>query len=342
MKLKITTTYHAGLPQGVSDMDEAILVVRNLRKYFPVKGIFFTKGYIRAVDKISFTVPKGSTLALVGESGSGKSTVGRLVLRLIEPDDGEILFDGVDVRKLKNTKLLEFRRRTSIVFQDPYSSLNPRMTIYDIMKEPIETHGIDVGDEEEYIVKLLERVGLGREHLHRFPHEFSGGQRQRIAIARALALKPDLIVLDEPTSSLDVSVQAQILNILRELQEYYKLTYLFITHDLGVVRYIASRVAVMYLGKIVEISDTESIFNNSYHPYTKMLLSSIPVPDPKIAKVREKIKLVGEPPSPLNPPPGCRFHPRCPYAIDVCRKEEPPIIDIEKNHVVSCWLYTKR
>ncbi|MEM4628247.1 MAG: ABC transporter ATP-binding protein, partial [Ignisphaera sp.] len=179
-------------------------------------------------------------------------------------------------------------------------------------------------------------------HLHRFPHEFSGGQRQRIAIARALALKPDLIVLDEPTSSLDVSVQAQILNILRELQEYYKLTYLFITHDLGVVRYIASRVAVMYLGKIVEISDTESIFNNSYHPYTKMLLSSIPAPDPKIAKVREKIKLVSEPPSPLNPPPGCRFHPRCPYAIDVCRKEEPPIIDIEKNHVVSCWLYTRR
>ncbi|MCS7112039.1 MAG: ABC transporter ATP-binding protein [Ignisphaera sp.] len=323
-------------------MNETILIVRNLRKYFPVKGIFFTKGYIKAVDGVTFTVLRGSTLALVGESGSGKSTVGRLILRLIEPDDGEILFNGMNVRKLKNTDLLEFRRRTAIVFQDPYSSLNPRMTVYNILKEPLEAHNIDVGDVEEYIVSLLERVGLGKEHLYRFPHEFSGGQRQRISIARVLALKPELIVLDEPTSSLDVSVQAQILNLLKDLQESDKLTYLFITHDLGVVRYIASMVAVMYLGKIVEIADTDSIFSDSRHPYTRMLLSSIPVPDPKVARAREKAKLTGEPPSPLNPPPGCRFHPRCPYAMDICRKEEPPVVEIEKRHIVCCHLYVRR
>ncbi|MEM0005769.1 MAG: ABC transporter ATP-binding protein [Ignisphaera sp.] len=323
-------------------MGDPILIVRNLKKYFPVKGIFFTRGYIKAVDGVGFTVFKGSTLALVGESGSGKSTVGRLILRLIEPDEGEILFNGVNVLNLKGKKLLEFRRRTGIVFQDPYSSLNPRMTVYDILKEPLETHNIDVDDLEGYMVELLERVGLGREHLYRYPHEFSGGQRQRIAIARALALKPELIVLDEPTSSLDVSVQAQILNMLRDFQASDKLTYLFITHDLGVVRYIATNLAVMYLGKIVEISDTDNIFESAQHPYTKMLLSSIPVPDPKIAKSRERTKVFGEPPSPLNPPPGCRFHPRCPYAMDVCRREEPPITEISKNHHVACWLYTKK
>ncbi len=323
-------------------MSEPLLIVRNLKKYFPVKGLFFTRGYIKAVDGVSFTVLKGTTLALVGESGSGKSTVGRLVLRLIEPDDGEIIFSGINVRSLKNEKLLEFRRRTGIVFQDPYSSLNPRMTIYDILKEPLETHNIDIENLEDYVVKLLERVGLGKEHLYRYPHEFSGGQRQRIAIARTLALKPELIVLDEPTSSLDVSVQAQILNMLKEFQKTDKLAYLFITHDLGVVRYMANNIAVMYLGKIVEVADTDKIFSNALHPYTKMLLTSIPVPDPKIAKSREKSKLVGEPPSPLNPPPGCRFHPRCPYAIDICRREEPMMIEFEKEHFVSCWLYIKK
>uniref|UniRef100_A0A7C5YZR0 ABC transporter ATP-binding protein n=1 Tax=Ignisphaera aggregans TaxID=334771 RepID=A0A7C5YZR0_9CREN len=323
-------------------MSEPLLIVRNLKKYFPVKGLFFTRGYIKAVDGVSFTVLKGSTLALVGESGSGKSTVGRLVLRLIEPDDGEIIFSGINVRGLKNEELLEFRRRTGIVFQDPYSSLNPRMTVYDILKEPLETHNIDIEDLEDYVVKLLERVGLGKEHLYRYPHEFSGGQRQRIAIARTLALKPELIVLDEPTSSLDVSVQAQILNMLKEFQKTDKLTYLFITHDLGVVRYMANNVAVMYLGKIVEVADTDKIFSNTLHPYTKMLLTSIPIPDPKIAKYREKSKLVGEPPSPLNPPPGCRFHPRCPYAMDICRREEPMMIEFEKDHTVSCWLYIKK
>jgi peptide/nickel transport system ATP-binding protein len=323
-------------------MSEPLLIVRNLKKYFPVKGLFFTRGYVKAVDGVSFTVLKGTTLALVGESGSGKSTVGRLVLRLIEPDDGEIIFSGINVRSLKNEKLLEFRRRTGIVFQDPYSSLNPRMTIYDILKEPLEAHNIDIENLEDYVVKLLERVGLGREHLYRYPHEFSGGQRQRIAIARTLALKPELIVLDEPTSSLDVSVQAQILNMLKEFQKIDKLTYLFITHDLGVVRYMANNIAVMYLGKIVEVADTDTIFSNALHPYTKMLLASIPVPDPKIARSREKSKLVGEPPNPLNPPPGCRFHPRCPYAMDICRKEEPMMIEFEKDHTVSCWLYIKK
>ncbi|MEM1526941.1 MAG: ABC transporter ATP-binding protein [Ignisphaera sp.] len=320
----------------------SLLVVKNLKKYFPVKGFLFTKGYVKAVDGVSFSVQKGSTLALVGESGSGKSTVGRLILRLIEPDSGEIIFDGLDIAKLKGRQLLEFRRRTAIVFQDPYSSLNPRMTVYDILKEPLDAHGIELEDEEDYIVKLLEKVGLGKEHLYRFPHEFSGGQRQRIAIARALALKPDFVVLDEPTSSLDVSVQAQILNLLRELQIQYNLAYLFITHDLGVVRYMANEVAVMYLGKIMEMSYTENLFAKPYHPYTQMLLSSIPIPDYKVAKSREKVKIVGEPPSPLNPPPGCRFQSRCPFATNICRKEEPPFVDVEKSHLVACWMYFKK
>ncbi|MEM2200963.1 MAG: ABC transporter ATP-binding protein [Ignisphaera sp.] len=323
-------------------MTISLLVVKNLKKYFPVKGFLFTKGYVKAVDGVSFSVQKGSTLALVGESGSGKSTVGRLILRLIEPDSGEIIFDGLDIAKLKGRQLLEFRRRTAIVFQDPYSSLNPRMTVYDILKEPLDAHGIELEDEEDYIVKLLEKVGLGKEHLYRFPHEFSGGQRQRIAIARALALKPDFVVLDEPTSSLDVSVQAQILNLLRELQIQYNLAYLFITHDLGVVRYMANEVAVMYLGKIMEMSYTENLFAKPYHPYTQMLLSSIPIPDYKVAKSREKVKIVGEPPSPLNPPPGCRFQSRCPFATNICRKEEPPFVDVEKSHLVACWMYFKK
>lgn len=323
-------------------MTTSLLVVKNLKKYFPVKGFLFTKGYVKAVDGVSFAVQKGSTLALVGESGSGKSTVGRLILRLIEPDSGEIIFDGIDIAKLRGRQLLEFRKRTAIVFQDPYGSLNPRMTVYDILKEPLDAHSIELEDEEDYIVKLLEKVGLGKEHLHRFPHEFSGGQRQRIAIARALALKPDFVVLDEPTSSLDVSVQAQILNLLRELQIQYNLAYLFITHDLGVVRYMANEVAVMYLGKIMEMSETENLFAKPCHPYTQMLLSSIPIPDYRVAKSREKVKIVGEPPSPLNPPPGCRFQSRCPFATDICRRDEPPLVDVEKSHLVACWLYVKK
>lgn len=323
-------------------MTTSLLVVKNLKKYFPVKGFLFTKGYVKAVDGVSFAVQKGSTLALVGESGSGKSTVGRLILRLIEPDSGEIIFDGIDIAKLRGRQLLEFRKRTAIVFQDPYGSLNPRMTVYDILKEPLDAHSIELEDEEDYIVKLLEKVGLGKEHLHRFPHEFSGGQRQRIAIARALALKPDFVVLDEPTSSLDVSVQAQILNLLRELQIQYNLAYLFITHDLGVVRYMANEVAVMYLGKIMEMSETENLFAKPCHPYTQMLLSSIPIPDYRVAKSREKVKIVGEPPSPLNPPPGCRFQSRCPFATDICRRDEPPFVDVEKSHLVACWLYVKK
>ena len=225
------------------------------------------------------------------------------------------------------------------MFQDPYSSLNPRMTIYDILREPLEAHKVDV-DVEEYVAALLEKVGLSREHLYRYPHEFSGGQRQRIAIARALALKPDLLVLDEPTSALDVSVQAQILNMLKEFQVKEGLTYLFITHDLGVVRYMSHNIAVMYLGKVVEMGPSEKVFKEPLHPYTQALISAIPVPDPVLARRRKRIKLVGEPPSPLNPPPGCRFHPRCPYATDKCRREEPKLTDIGKGRRVACWLYT--
>ncbi len=320
--------------------DNAILKVVDLKKWFPVKKLFFTVGYVKAVDGVSFSIKKGMTLGIVGESGCGKTTLARTILRLIEPDDGKVVFDGIEVTKAKGKKLMEFRRRVGIVFQDPYGSLNPRMTVYDILKEPLEAHKIDPGmDLKEYIVSLLEKVGLQRKHLYRYPHEFSGGQRQRIAIARALALKPEMIILDEPTSALDVSVQAQILNMLKKFQEEDKLTYLFITHDLGVVRYVSHYIAVMYLGKIVEYGPTEEVFENPLHPYTKMLLSAIPVPDPVIARKREKFKPVGEPPSPINPPPGCRFHPRCPYKNDACSRDTPELIEVSKDHYVACWLY---
>ncbi len=323
--------------------DNALLRVKGLRKWFPVKKLLFTIGYVKAVDGVSFSIRKGYTLGVVGESGCGKSTLARAIIRLIEPDGGKVFFDGRNVLKLKGKELLGFRRRVQIVFQDPYGSLNPRMTIYDILKEPIETHRIDIGmDVEDYIVSLLERVGLRKEHLYRYPHEFSGGQRQRIAIARALALKPEMLILDEPTSALDVSVQAQILNMLKRFQKEDKLTYLFITHDLGVVRYVSHYIAVMYLGKIVEYGPTEEIFNNPLHPYTKMLLSAIPVPDPKQARQRKKEKPIGEPPSPINPPPGCRFHPRCIYRIDKCNKEEPELVEVEKKHYTACWLYSRK
>ena len=319
-----------------------VLEVKDLKKYFPVKGVFLTKGWVKAVDGVSFDVRKGETLGLVGESGCGKSTTGRLVLRLIEPTSGKILFEGKDVTKIKGKDLLEFRRKAQIMFQDPYSSLNPRFTVFQIIMEPVRLYKIKVDDPEDFVVSLLESVGLTKFHLYRFPHEFSGGQRQRIALARLLAIRPEFIVLDEPTSALDVSVQAQILNMLKEFQVKEHFTYLFISHDLAVVKYMSHRIAVMYLGKIVEVAQSDVLFEKPLHPYTQMLLSAIPVPDPEYAAKKPEAKIMGETPSPINPPPGCRFHPRCPHVMDVCSREEPPMIEVEPGHQVACWLYAKK
>ncbi|KUK16836.1 MULTISPECIES: ABC transporter ATP-binding protein [Thermococcus] len=322
---------------------EKVLEVKHLKKYFPVKGLFFTKGYVKAVDDISFEIYKGETFGLVGESGCGKTTTGRTILRLIEPTSGEIIFKGKNVMELKGDELKQFRREAQIMFQDPYSSLNPRQTVFEIIMEPVRFHGIHVDDPEEFVIKLLESVGLNEMHLYRYPHEFSGGQRQRIALARLLALRPEFIVLDEPTSALDVSVQANILNTLKDLQQEFGFTYLFISHDLGVVKYMSHRMGVMYLGKLVEVGPAERIFENPLHPYTQFLLSAIPVPDPELARElkAKRQKITGEPPSPINPPSGCRFHPRCPYAKEICKKEEPPLVEVEQDHYVACWLYSK-
>jgi peptide/nickel transport system ATP-binding protein len=324
-------------------VSEPILKVEHLKKYFPVRGLFKTIGYVKAVDDISFEIYPGETFGLVGESGCGKTTTGRTILRLIEPTSGKIIFKGKDVTKLKGEEMKWFRRQAQIMFQDPYSSLNPRQTVFEIIMEPVRFHGIEVDDPEEFVIRLLESVGLNEMHLYRYPHEFSGGQRQRIALARLLALKPEFIVLDEPTSALDVSVQANILNTLKDLQKKYGFTYLFISHDLGVVKYMSHRIGVMYLGKLVEVGPADRIFKNPLHPYTKFLLSAIPVPDPELAReLKEKrMKVTGEPPSPINPPAGCRFHPRCPFVMDRCKKEEPPLMEVEKDHYVACWLYAK-
>ncbi|ACK41953.1 MULTISPECIES: ABC transporter ATP-binding protein [Dictyoglomus] len=311
-----------------------LLVVKNLKKYFPVR-----RKFLKAVDNVSFSLEQGETLGLVGESGSGKSTLGRSILRLIEPDDGEIIFDGVDIRKLRGEELRQRRRFMQIIFQDPLASLNPMMTIGQNIEDPLIIHNIGTKEERRRAVEeLLEIVGLGREVIDAFPHEFSGGQQQRVGIARALALNPKFIVADEPVSSLDVSIQAQIVSLLYELKRRFKISYLFISHDLAVVRYLSDKVAVMYLGAIVEMAPKEELYQNPLHPYTRALLASVP----KMPRDGERQKrfpaLKGEIPSPIDLPPGCRFQSRCEYVMDVCRKQEPAFREVSPGHFVACHL----
>lgn len=319
---------------------KALVQVRGLKKYFPItQGILIQRKVadVKAVDGLDFEIERGETLGLVGESGCGKSTTGRSILQLYRPTAGEVLFEGKDLAKLQGEDLRKMRRNMQMIFQDPYASLNPRMTVGDIIGEPLEVHNIAKGKEKkERVQELLQIVGLNPYFVNRYPHEFSGGQRQRIGVARALAVQPDFIVCDEPISALDVSIQAQIINLLEELQTKFNLTYLFIAHDLSVVRHISDRVAVMYLGKIVELTDRYALYNNPLHPYTKALLSAVPIPDPNIEEKRERIILVGDVPSPVNPPQGCRFHTRCPLAIDICKRVDPEFRDVGANHRVAC------
>lgn len=319
---------------------EVLLEVKQLVKHFPIRqGIIFSKqvGAVQAVDGVSFNVHKGETLGLVGESGCGKTTAGRCILRLVEPTSGEVRFEGRNVPSLPKDELRELRKDMQIIFQDPYGSLNPRMTVGDIIGEPLHIHKLAKGAAKEKRVReILETVGLSAFHARRFPHEFSGGQRQRIGIARALAVDPRLIICDEPVSALDVSIQAQVINLLQDLQSEFGLTYLFIAHDLSVVKHISDRVAVMYLGKIVELTGKIELYRNPKHPYTQALLSAIPEADPTIKK--ERILLKGDVPSPINPPKGCRFNTRCPKAMDICKTQEPEFVDTGDGHFVACHL----
>jgi len=314
-----------------------LLEVKHLKKHFPIKGGVFSKiiGYVYAVDDINFTLEKGETLGLVGESGCGKSTTGRTILRLIEPTEGMISFEGQDITHLDKSAMRALRREMQIIFQDPYASLNPRMTVGSIIGEPLEIHKIAKGSEkEERVASHLQKVGLRAEDMRKYPHEFSGGQRQRIGIARALALNPKLIVCDEPVSALDVSIQAQVINLLEDLQAEFGLSYLFIAHNLNVVEHISNRVAVMYLGQIVELASDEELYKNPQHPYTEALLSAVPIPDPTVKKKR--IILEGDVPSPINPPKGCHFHTRCMYKDKICEEVEPEFKDIGGGHWVAC------
>ena len=316
-----------------------LMQVKHLKKYFPVRSGIMQRvvAQVQAVDDVSFSIKKGETLGMVGESGCGKTTIGRTMLRLIEPTAGSVIYDGNDIFRLKNKELKAIRRDMQIIFQDPYASLDPRVPIGQSVMEGLQIHHIGTKKERvEIMMETLKKVGLEDYHSRRFPHEFSGGQRQRIGIARALALRPKFIVCDEPVSALDVSIQSQVLNILKDLQSEFGLTYLFIAHNLSVVEHISNRVAVMYLGKMVELSDRDEMYRDPKHPYTQALLSAIPVPDPKLK--RNRVILKGDVPSPLHPPSGCRFHPRCPIAQEICSREEPVFREIKPEHWVACWL----
>jgi oligopeptide/dipeptide ABC transporter ATP-binding protein len=315
-----------------------LVEVKNLKKYFPIKSGIIQRvtAHVQAVDNVSFSIKKGETLGLVGESGCGKTTIGRTILRLIEPTSGSVEFEGVDVLSLKGEQLKAVRKNMQIIFQDPYASLDPRVPIVDSVMEGLNIHNIGAKQERYGMaIEILKKVGLEEYHARRYPHEFSGGQRQRIGIARALSLNPQFIVCDEPVSALDVSIQSQVLNLLKDLQKDLGLTYLFIAHNLGVVEHISDRVGVMYLGKMVELTSREDLFLNPMHPYTKALLSAIPVSEPKLR--RERTILVGDVPSPVNPPSGCRFHPRCPIAVPDCALHEPEFVEKKPDHFVACW-----
>ncbi|MRG27618.1 MULTISPECIES: ABC transporter ATP-binding protein [Laceyella] len=322
----------------MSKNKEVILSVKELKKHFDVGG----GQIVKAVDGVSFDIYRGETLGLVGESGCGKSTIGRTLIRLYNPTSGSVTFKGVNVNDLKGPELKKFNREMQMIFQDPYASLNPRMNVLDIIAEGIDIHGLATGEERrKRVVELLETVGLNADHAERFPHEFSGGQRQRIGIARALAVEPDFIIADEPISALDVSIQAQVVNLMRRLQKEKGLTYLFIAHDLSMVKYISDRVGVMYLGSMVELAESDALYDEPLHPYTEALLSAVPIPDPEVAKTRERIILEGDVPSPINPPSGCRFRTRCPKAMDICATAVPEWKEAKPNHFVACHLYNE-
>lgn len=318
-------------------MDKKIVEIKNLTKYFNLGK----NRILKAVDDVSFYINKGETFGLVGESGCGKSTIGRTIIRLYNKTSGKVLFEGKDVHALDEQELFKLRRRMQMIFQDPYASLNPRSTVREIISEPMEVHNLyqNKKEQNERVVQLLEEVGMNRDHANRYPHEFSGGQRQRIGIARALALEPEFIIADEPISALDVSVQAQVVNLLKRLQKEKELTFLFIAHDLSMVKQISDRIGVMYLGNLVELTDSAKLYERPLHPYTQALLSAIPIPDPDIEESRERIILQGELPSPINPPSGCVFRTRCPFAMDICKEEKPKWQEVEENHFTACHLY---
>jgi oligopeptide/dipeptide ABC transporter ATP-binding protein len=317
---------------------DPLVEVRHVKKYFPIrKGLLQREvGRVHAVDDVSFGVSEGETLGRVGESGCGKSTLGRTIVRLYEPTEGAVVFQGRDISSLGARALRPLRKQMQMVFQDPYASLNPRKRVGSIIGTPLKIHGVEKSERRRRVQELLETVGLSPEHYNRFPHEFSGGQRQRIGVARAIALNPKLIVADEPVSALDVSIQSQMLNLLDDLQKELDLTYIFIAHDLGVVRHVSDRIAVMYLGKLVELSPAEELYRRPIMPYTEALLSAVPIPDPDLSQKRERIVLEGDVPSPINPPSGCRFHPRCRYMTDICKEVEPPLTDYGNGHLAAC------
>ncbi|WP_039042190.1 ABC transporter ATP-binding protein [Sporosarcina sp. ZBG7A] len=317
-------------------MNQTLLEVQNVKKYFPIPSKLFSrkKEFVKAVDGVSFTVNKGETLSIVGESGCGKSTTGRMIMKLLDITEGKVIFEGQDITDMTDDQIRPLRKEFQMVFQDPYASLNPRLTIKEILEEPLIVHNFNKGNRNQRVTELLEVVGLNKYHADRYPHEFSGGQRQRIGIARALAVNPKLIIADEPVSALDVSIQSQVLNLMKDLQEEFGLTYVFIAHDLSVVEHISDRVGVMYLGRLVELATRDELFGKPLHPYTKALLSAVPIPDPTVK--RERIILKGDIPSPANPPPGCTFHTRCPFAQETCKIQVPEFRELESGHYVAC------